>query len=185
MRLSARAAACILPLFLAGCDHLPIHKHPPLVPLNQLPYAQNTEPIDLVVVEPPPSMWLIPGKPLYNMRVHDMTVQPPVRHRKPAPPQELPPPPEPAVNPAPAVSAIGSLSSGDAGSNRWQAEQSIVSVERGLNSINRNLDDSESKTADHIREFLKQARAALSAGDMDGARTLAAKAKVLLDDLTK
>ena len=61
----------------------------------------------------------------------------------------------------------------------------IVSVERGLNSINRNLDDSESKTADHIREFLKQARAALSAGDMDGARTLAAKAKVLLDDLTK
>ena len=51
--------------------------------------------------------------------------------------------------------------------------------------MNRTLNDSEQKTADHIREFLKQARAALASGDVDGAQTLVAKAKVLLDELTK
>ncbi len=47
------------------------------------------------------------------------------------------------------------------------------------------LSDPEQKTADHIREFLKQARAALASGDVEGAHTLAAKAQVLLAELTK
>jgi hypothetical protein len=45
------------------------------------------------------------------------------------------------------------------------------------------MSDQEQKTAAHIREFLKQAREALASGDVDGARTLAAKAKVLLGEL--
>jgi ribosomal protein S20 len=54
-----------------------------------------------------------------------------------------------------------------------------------LNGVNRTLSDSEQKTADHIREFLKQAHAALDSGDVEGAQTLAAKAQVLLTELTK
>jgi ribosomal protein S20 len=54
-----------------------------------------------------------------------------------------------------------------------------------LNGINRALSDPEQKTADHIREFLKQARAALASGDVEGAHTLTAKAQVLLAELTK
>ena len=50
-----------------------------------------------------------------------------------------------------------------------------------MKRINRRLNDQEQKTADHIREFIKQAKAALAIGDVDGASTLAAKAKVLFD----
>jgi hypothetical protein len=54
-----------------------------------------------------------------------------------------------------------------------------------LNSIGRKLNDPETKTAAQIREYLKQARGALVSGDVDGARTLAAKAKVLLGELSQ
>ena len=60
---------------------------------------------------------------------------------------------------------------------------SIESTEKSLNGITRKLNDQEQKTAAQIREFLKQAREALTAGDVDGARNLAIKAKVLLDEL--
>ena len=50
---------------------------------------------------------------------------------------------------------------------------SIASTEKTLNGITRKLSDQEQKTAAQIREFLKQAREALTAGDVDGARTLA------------
>jgi hypothetical protein len=83
------------------------------------------------------------------------------------------------------VSAIGQLSSGDPANFRQQTENSIADIERRLNGINRTLSDSEQKTVDHIREFLKQARAALASGDVEGAHTLAAKAQVLLTELTK
>ena len=92
---------------------------------------------------------------------------------------------EVAANPAPTAPAIGELSAGDPANFRHQTEDSIASIERGLNGINRTLDDSEQTTADHIREFLKQAKAALNSGDIDGAHTLAVKAKVLLDELSK
>jgi hypothetical protein len=81
------------------------------------------------------------------------------------------------------VSAIGQLSSGDPNEAKRQAQASIDATERGLKGITRALDDTEQKTAAHIREFLKQARDALASGDVDGANTLAAKAKVLLAEL--
>jgi hypothetical protein len=92
-----------------------------------------------------------------------------------------------AANPAPnpAVSAIGQLSSGDPVIYRQETESLIASTEHGLNGITRPLSDAEQKTADQIRDFLKQARAALVSGDVDGAHTLAAKAKVLLNELTQ
>jgi ribosomal protein S20 len=83
------------------------------------------------------------------------------------------------------VSAIGQLSSGDASDLRQQTINSITATERGLIGINRNLDNQEQKTAAQIREFLKQARSALNSGDVDGAHTLAVKAKVLLGELSR
>jgi hypothetical protein len=58
-------------------------------------------------------------------------------------------------------------------------------TERGLKDLNRQLNDQEQKTLVQIREFLKQARAALTTGDVDGAHTLAVKAKVLLGEIDK
>jgi ribosomal protein S20 len=83
------------------------------------------------------------------------------------------------------VSAIGQLSSGDPSDLRQQTVNSIAATERGLSSITRQLSDQEQKTAAQIREFLKQARAALNSGDVDGAHTLAAKARVLLGELSR
>jgi ribosomal protein S20 len=83
------------------------------------------------------------------------------------------------------VSAIGQLSSGDASDLRQQTLNSITATERGLSGIGRRLNGQEQKTAAQIREFLKQARAALASGDVDGAHTLAAKAKVLLGELSE
>ncbi len=112
-----------------------------------------------------------------------MPIKQPVRHHRPLnKPVEVP---EEAANPIPAVSALGQLSSGDPVSFRNQTEDSIAAIERGLNGINRPLDDTEQKTAGQIREFIKQAKTALSTGDTDGAHTLAEKAKALLDELTK
>jgi ribosomal protein S20 len=81
------------------------------------------------------------------------------------------------------VSAIGTLSTGDPPNMRQQTDDSIASTEKALNGITRRLNDQEQKTSAQIREFLKQARDALTSGDVDGAHTLALKAKVLLDEL--
>jgi outer membrane biosynthesis protein TonB len=101
-------------------------------------------------------------------------------HKKTATPQQ---PTQDAANPAPSVSAIGELSGGASGDQRSQTEEMIKATEKGVNSINRKLSDAETKTAAQIHEFLKQAREALTSGDVDGAATLAKKAKVLLAEL--
>jgi len=93
--------------------------------------------------------------------------------------------PQQAAIPNPGVSAIGQLSSGDPADYRRQTEDFIAASERGLKNINHPLNDQEQKTAAHIREFLRQARQALASGDVDGAHTLAAKAKVLLSELSR
>jgi len=184
MKSAAKCAMWLLPLFLAGCFHVPFHKNPPPPALILAPPFLPTQTIELVSIELPLSLQLIPGRPLYNMRVYDETTQPPARHRKSLPP-EVVPIPEVAANPASGVSAIGQLTSGEPVSYRQDTEQSIASIEHGVSSLNRNLSSSERNTADQIREYLKQAKAALASGDVDGAHTLAAKAQVLLNELMK
>jgi ribosomal protein S20 len=91
-----------------------------------------------------------------------------------------------ASNESSGVSAIGQLSmGGEPYDLQQQTANSIAATERSLNSITRRLSDQEQKTAVHIREFLKKAREALATGDTDGAHTLAAKAKVLLDEILR
>jgi ribosomal protein S20 len=105
-------------------------------------------------------------------------VKKPAKHKKTANTN-----PQVASNETPAVSAIGTLSTGDSPNVRQQADASIESTEKSLNGISRKLDDQEQKTAAQIREYIKEAREALTAGDADGARNLAIKAKALLDEL--
>jgi ribosomal protein S20 len=83
------------------------------------------------------------------------------------------------------VSAAGQLSTGDPSDQRQQTSNSLADTEHKLNTIGRSLNDQEQKTSAHIREFIKEARAALNTGDVEGAKTLAQKAKVLLGELTK
>jgi ribosomal protein S20 len=115
-----------------------------------------------------------------------------------APPS--PPPPRPAPRhrkkqsegtqtaentPPPEVSAAGQLSTGDSSDQGQQTSNSLADTEHKLNTLGRKLNDQEQKTSAQIREFVKEARAALNTGDVEGAKTLAQKAKVLLGELTK
>ena len=113
--------------------------------------------------------------------------------------QTPPPPPKPKPQPKrkqkntelaqnnapPEVSAEGKFTPTEPADLRQETSDSIAQTEKGLNGITRRLSDQEQKTRDQIREFLKQAKTALAAGDLDGAHTLALKAKVLLGELVQ
>ena len=194
MRFPARTVALLLPLILTACIQLPLHK-------KQAKVQQTAPPVE----ETPPRPIQPPQEPLPPV----MSVPKPVVTADAYPEQQQKPKPvrrKPAAKPAdeassdaapanetasaspaptPGVSAVGQLSSGESSDLARKTLESIVTIERGLNGLNRNLNDAEQKTADHIREFLKQARLALTAGDVDGASTLAAKAKVLLAELSQ
>ena len=82
---------------------------------------------------------------------------------------------------------IGQFTAGptqDADESRRQASSLIQNTQRGINSLRRNLSADQAKTATQIRNFLAQAERAIHNGDVDGAYTLATKAKLLLDELT-
>jgi len=85
-------------------------------------------------------------------------------------------------------SPIGQLTTGDSAMGEKAKRETgdlIGGTEQGLNAIKRSLSTEEKVTATQIRTFLKQAQQALDNGDTDGAHTLATKAKLLLDELTK
>jgi len=182
MKIPARIVACVLPWVLTGCW---FHK-------NQKPTAPQVAPkveaatpgLPPPTQQPPPEV-LIPTKPpVSETQLPYQSAKPPKRTK---PTSTQTPPTETqqaAAEPPPAVNAIGQLSSGDPGGARYQTENSINEIERGLNGITRQLSDQEQATATHIREFIKQAREALKSGDVDGASTLSQKAKVLLQELT-
>ncbi len=180
MKMPAKIVAWVLPLFLTGCW---FHR-------NQKPVAPQIAPkINTSSSEPPPTQLpppevTIPNKPqVSETKLPYHSAKQPPRHKKqPATPPQ--PETQQASSGEPAVSAIGQLSSGDPAGARDQTETALNDIERGLNGITRQLSDQEQTTAAHIREYLKQAREALKSGDVDGASTLAAKAKVLLQELT-
>lgn len=85
-----------------------------------------------------------------------------------------------------AASPIGTLTTGAGeagGQKRRETSDLINTTEQGLNGIKRSLSTEEQETAAQIRTFLKQAKEALKIDDVDGANTLATKAKVLLAEL--
>ena len=185
MKLPAKIVIWLLPLFLTACHKTQQAQVQPLAP----PVEDNPPPPPLTApVNLPPPEVTIPSEP--TKTAPTLPPKPPPKHKKknnssPAPTTANPAPTQEAANPNPGVSAIGQLSSGDPEDFKKETEDSIAATERGLNGITRTLDDAEQKTVEHIRDFLKQAKVALSSGDVDGAHTLAAKAKVLLEELTQ
>jgi hypothetical protein len=86
-----------------------------------------------------------------------------------------------------ASTPIGQLTAGptqDAAGSKRQTTDLIDITQRGVNGLHRNLNGEQVKTVAQIRSFLDQAQRAMHNGDVDGAYTLATKAKTLLDELT-
>ena len=184
MKLPAKRVVWLLPLLLTGCFGIPFHRNRSQNPLALAPRVNRAEAIPLTVIELPPEDTVIAAQAIYNMWVDYHPIISPMRRRRPPTPNDATPEPSPPAN-SPVVSAIGQLSSGDGEYFRQQTENSIADVERRLNDIHRTLSGPEQRTAGHIREFLKQARAALASGDVEGAHTLATKAQVLLVGLAE
>jgi hypothetical protein len=188
MKFPARIVVWLLPLLLTGCFHrTPQAKVQPLAPpIEDTPPAKpSPAPADL-----PPTVISVPSQAPAQTEQAAAEPQPkpkpPVHHKKPpAPSTQQASNTQVAPNGPPGVSAIGQLSSGEPSDLKRETASSISAIERGLNSLGRKLSDQEMKTAAQIREYLKQARAALVSGDADGAHTLVAKAKVLLGELSQ
>jgi hypothetical protein len=193
MKLPAKIVLGLLPLFLIACHKSQQAQVQPLAPPveDNPPSPPSTAPVNL-----PPPVVTIPPEPTKNAPTPP--TKPPAKHKKPKTPDNTPGTTntpaanangttQEAANPAPnpGVSAIGQLSSGDPADFKKETEGMIASTEHGLNGITRTLNDTEQKTADQIREDIKEAKEALNSGDVDGAHTLAEKAKVLLAELTQ
>jgi len=178
MKIPARIVVWLLPILLAGCTHKNNSQVQPLAPpIEDTPPPKPAPPTNL----PPPVVTIPNQTPAPDANADSQPKQPPkppVKHKKSASKNT-----EQASAESPGVSAIGQLSTGSPNDLRQQTSASIAATERGLNAITRTLSDQEQKTASQIREFLKQAREALTSGDVDGAHTLAVKAKVLLSEL--
>ena len=81
------------------------------------------------------------------------------------------------------IGPLLSAPSADSSGSHQEAAELIVSTQRGVNGLH-NLKGDQTKTVAQIRSFLDQAERALHNGDLDGAHTLATKAKTLLVELT-
>lgn len=169
----SKTAFLSLSILLAACSH---KTNPPQTQTIAPPVSTSPKPNPEPVVLSSAAN-AIPAPPLPELKPAAHSHKP-ARQTKPA-----------AVNTQQAssgsggVSAIGQLSSGEPYDQRSRTSDAIIAIERGLNGLHRKLSNQDQKTAAQIREFLKQARTALASGDVDGAETLAAKAKVLLAEL--
>jgi outer membrane biosynthesis protein TonB len=190
MKSQAKYVAVLMPLLLSGCTHKNNQaqiQQPALAP----PIVDNPPPTPAPPTDLPPPVLTTPkpAQPATTATTQPPPPPPKPKHKKPA----AKPAEQPAATTtqqasngeAPSVSAIGQLSTGDPADVKTQTQDSIDTTEKGLKEIGRKLSDQEQKTADQIEEFLKEARKALTTGDVDAAQTLAAKAKVLLGELTQ
>jgi hypothetical protein len=93
-----------------------------------------------------------------------------------------PPPP-----PSPEETAIGALTAGGEANpqTKQEAADLITSSEKRLSALPAQKAEDEKAQVSKVKNFLKDAQEALKTGDAEGAKTLATKAKLLLDDLEK
>ena len=206
MRSGYRIAALAVALaFCAGCGLMHKKAAPPVVAqAPSLPPAQmaaliprmppffpapTLRPIKLDTTAPPEPAPRVVPHPSRSNHHHSRT-------QEVAKEQEKAPETAPAVPPAnqvasgqpSAASPIGQLSTAPDTTNttgRRAISDLIDSTENGLNAIKRPLSSDEQKTVAQIRTFITKARDALKADDLDGARTLATKGHLLLEELTK
>lgn len=165
---------------LAGCHHkqtlrptLPIGALAP-IPLETIPPPES--PLMIATLPPPEPQPLPPPPP-----------PKPAPRRRPAPKEEPQPPVQLASAAEPAASAIGTLSTGGAAApeSRQQAQDLIASILRQIAGLPANIADAQRKQVRQIRNFIDQAKKALNSGDAEGAKNLATKAELLLDNLQK
>jgi ribosomal protein S20 len=171
-----------LTIGLAGCRHQP--QLAPLPPvMAPVALVDIPEPDDLPMVETPPqSLPPVPvsteaGKP---------------KRKKKQPPKVVAPEPAPeaqiaSAGPPTPDAAVGALTAGGETNpqTKQEAEDLIASIDKRLNALPAQKAEEQKTQVSKVRNFWKDAQEALKSGDAEGAKTLATKAKLLLDDLEK
>jgi len=190
MKLVVRRLAWLLPLALCACSH-----NPPSSQMQALapPLDDTPPPPDISPTALPAPVYNIPKVPVpvaappepvkATPKHHHSSTKGPVNAAANGATGQQPG--QVAEAPAAEVPAGGKFETPQAPDLKKQTENSIADIERGLNGIGRKLTDQEEKTSVQIREFLKQARTALSSGDVAGAQGLADKAKTMLGELNE
>ena len=181
---ASSAGLAVLPL--TGCASLHMRSQQPQAPPLKTGPGQIDEEESKAHQQPPSSA--LPQPSAVNAQPQLPPVkQPKVKRRKKRRPAEPPPQVQQDASIVPAT-PIGKLTTGDSKSaeqNKRDTKALIQQTDHGLDQIKRALSPEERTTMIQIRTFLKQAEQALDNGDADGARTLATKAKLLLDELAQ
>jgi hypothetical protein len=176
-------SACLAVVLLGGCHR---RQAPPTLPaILQAPDIPPPAP-------PPPAMESSLPEDIAtapSAKVTETRPRRPSRRTAPkSPASEASTPVDTASTAAtPEGSTIGELSDGGDANPQTQQEAAelIASSEGRLNGLTPAVARQQQVQLRKVRYFLKQAKQALSSGDAEGAKTLATKAKLLLDDLAK
>ena len=158
-------------------------------PQQQAPTA-TTEPTQKTEQKPAqqaPATTTTPAKP--KPKPHPSTTT----TKKPQPEMKRPAPPVSATAPKPATppastepgQLTASVSNMEAARKRQETAQLLALTDGELKGITRTLDRDEQNIVLQIRGYMQQAHIADKDGDLDRARNLAVKAKLLADDLVK
>jgi ribosomal protein S20 len=164
---------------LGGCRHkAQLAPLPPVmapVALEQIPEPENLPMVEIPQVRMPPVPVATNAKPKRERKR-------PAQKATPEPPVQVA-----AAVPPPEETAIGALTAGGEASpqTKQEAADLIASSEKRLNALSAQKAEEEKAQVSKVKNFLKDAQEALKSGDAEGAKTLATKAKLLLDDLEK
>ena len=165
---------------LSGCNKKPVMTPLPPV-LTPVALMDIPEPEDLPTIEAQP-LRPAPVAVAKNVSPKRQRKKPVVKPVEDAPTQV-------AAAPAPTAGevAIGSLTAGGEASpqTKQEAAELIASSEKRLSALSPQKAEEEKAQVSKVKNFLKDAQDALKSGDAEGAKTLATKAKLLLDDLEK
>jgi ribosomal protein S20 len=166
---------------LSGCN-----KKPVVTPLPPV-----LTPVALMDIPEPEDLPMIEAQPLRPAPVAvAKNVSPKRQRKKPVVKPVEDAPVQVAAAPAPPTAgevAIGSLTAGGEASpqTKQEAAELIASSEKRLSAMSAQKAEEEKAQVSKVKNFLKDAQDALKSGDAEGAKTLATKAKLLLDDLEK
>jgi hypothetical protein len=166
---------------LSGCWHkTKLAPLPPVmapVALEDIPEPENLPMVAVPQIKLPPVPYASNAQPK--------------RERRRQPPKVTAPATEQVASTTPPSTpeetAIGALTPGGEANpqTKQEAADLIATSEKRLDALPAPKSEDEKSQESKVRNFLKDAQDALKSGDAEGAKTLATKAKLLLDDLEK
>ena len=165
---------------LAGCRHKAVVYVPPQLTMATIELEVPPEPENPPMIEAPAEAAVVLPPPPHPPPPKKVT-------RKKAAPAKDTAPPVQVASAEPATLAIGALSTG--GDSKPQSQQEakdlIASILKRIGALAAKTADAQKDQIRQVRHFLDQAQQALNSGDAEGAKNLATKAKLLMDDVEK